>query len=113
MHEVSIMEEAVRMAVDAANEAGALRVLKLRLAIGTLSCVAPEALQFAFEAVSSDTPAADASLEIEPVPAVKWCETCKIEFPVANFFDPCPGCHDIKGPLRRGREIYIASIEVE
>ena len=43
MHEVSIMESAVRMAVEAAKSAGASRVLALRLRVGTLSGAVPEA----------------------------------------------------------------------
>jgi hypothetical protein len=44
MHELSIMEEAVRMAVDAAKSAGKSRVLALRLRVGALSGVVPEAI---------------------------------------------------------------------
>jgi len=69
MHEVSIMESAVRMAVDAAKSAGASRVLVLRLRVGTLSGAVPEALRFAFDVVCRDTIAEGASLEMETVPA--------------------------------------------
>ena len=65
MHEVSIMEGAVRMAVDAAKSAGANRVLALRLRVGTLSGVVPEALRFAFDVVCRDTIAEGASLELD------------------------------------------------
>ncbi len=51
MHEVSIMTEALRMAVDAAHADGAARILKLRLRIGSLSGVVPESMQFAFDVV--------------------------------------------------------------
>ena len=65
MHEVSIMESAVRMAVDAAKSAGASRVLALRLRVGTLSGAVPEALRFAFDVVCRDTIAEGASLEMD------------------------------------------------
>ena len=113
MHEVSIMTEALRMAVDAAKSAGASRVLKLRLRIGSLSGVVPESLQFAFDVVCHGTMAEDARLEIEAVPAACWCGTCQAEFECADFFNECPHCHSVSGELRRGRELDIASVEMD
>jgi hydrogenase nickel incorporation protein HypA/HybF len=113
MHEVSIMAEALRMAEDAAKSAGASRVLKLRLRVGSLSGVVPDALRFAFDVVGADTLAAGATLEIEPVPAACWCATCRAEFECADFFNECPRCHNFSGELRRGRELEIASVEMD
>ena len=113
MHEVSVMAEALRMAVDAAKSAGATRVLKLRLRIGTLSGVVPEAMKFAFDVVCRDTMAAGASLAIEAVPAVCWCAMCRVEFECADYFNECPRCHNVSGELRRGREMEIADVEME
>ena len=113
MHEVSIMTEAVRMAVDTAQSAGASRVLKLRLRIGTLSGVVPDAMRFAFDVVCQGTMAAGATLEIEAVPAACWCATCQTEFECADFFNECPRCHNVSGELRRGREMEIADVEME
>jgi len=113
MHELSIMTEALRMAEDAARSAGASRIRKLRLRVGTLSGVVPEALQFAFDAVRENSPAADATLEIETVRAACWCAACSAEFECADFFNECPRCHQPSGDLRRGRELEIADVEVE
>jgi hydrogenase nickel incorporation protein HypA/HybF len=112
MHEVSIMTEALRMAMDAAQSAGASRVLKLRLRIGSLSGVVPESLEFAFDVVRHGTMAAGASLEIERVPAACWCAACRAEFECADFFNECPRCHNVSGELRRGRELEIAAVEM-
>jgi hydrogenase nickel incorporation protein HypA/HybF len=111
MHEVSIMAETLRMAVDAAKSANARRILKLRLRIGSLSGVVPEALRFAFDVVCRGTMAEGAVLEIEDVPAACWCATCAAEFECADFFNECPRCHNVSGELRRGREMEIASVE--
>jgi hydrogenase nickel incorporation protein HypA/HybF len=111
MHEVSIMESAVRMAVDAAKSAGASRVLALRLRVGTLSGAVPEALRFAFDVVCRDTIVEGASLEMESVAAAGWCPVCRAEFQCADFISECPRCHNPNGELRRGRELEIASVE--
>ncbi|HEX9047944.1 MAG TPA: hydrogenase maturation nickel metallochaperone HypA [Verrucomicrobiae bacterium] len=112
MHEVSIMIEALRLADDAAKNAGASRVRKLRLRIGALSGVVPEALRFAFDVARENTLAAQATLEIESVPAACWCPACRMEFPSADFYGECPRCHQPSGELRQGREMEIADVEV-
>jgi hydrogenase nickel incorporation protein HypA/HybF len=113
MHEVSIMAEAVRVAVDTAKASGASRVQTLRLRVGTLSGAVPEALRFAFDVVGRDTIAEGASLEIETVPAACWCETCRAEFACEDFLNECPRCRNVSGELRRGRELEIAAVELE
>ena len=113
MHEVAIMTEALRMAEDSAKAAGARRILKLRLRIGALSGVVPDALRFAFDVVCAGTLAAGATLEIEPVAAACWCPTCQAEYACGDFFSECPRCHNLSGDLRRGREMDIADVELE
>ncbi len=112
MHEVSIMTEAMRVAVESAHAAGAGRITVLRLRVGTMSGVVPDAMRFAWDVVSRDTIAAGARLEIESVPAAGWCATCRAEFACADFFNECPRCHHVSGEMRRGRELDIASVEI-
>jgi hydrogenase nickel incorporation protein HypA/HybF len=112
MHEVSIVAEAVRIAVAAAQESGAAHVTGVKLRVGTLSSAVPEAMQFAWTVVCRGTIADGARLEIESVPAAGWCVACRAEFPAADFFNECPRCHQASGELRRGRELAIASVEV-
>jgi hydrogenase nickel incorporation protein HypA/HybF len=111
MHEVSIMQEAVRMAVEAARKSGATRVTGLKLRVGALSGVVPEAMRFAWDVVCRSTMAEGASLEIESVTAACWCAACQSEFECLDFFNECPRCHNVGGELRRGRELDIASVE--
>jgi hydrogenase nickel incorporation protein HypA/HybF len=112
MHEVALMEEAVRVAVQAARASGGDRILKLRLRIGTMSGVVPEAMRFAFDVICRDTIAADATLEIDDVPATCWCAVCEREFPQTDFSNECPTCHNLSGKLCRGRELEIAAVEI-
>jgi hydrogenase nickel incorporation protein HypA/HybF len=112
MHELAIMEEAVRMAVATAKSSGANRVLALRLHAEALSGVVAEAMRFAFDVVCRDTLAEDARLEIETVPAACWCAGCGKEFECADFMHECPLCHNVSGELRCGRELEIAAVEI-
>jgi hydrogenase nickel incorporation protein HypA/HybF len=113
MHELSIMDGALNLALDEARRAGAERVYQIRLRIGALSGVVPEALQFAFEALAPGTPAEGAKLAIENVPARFWCAACAREFQSDNLFAECPDCHQFSGDLRAGREMELTSMEIE
>ena len=112
MHEVAIMEEAVRLAIESAKNSGGARVLGLRLRVGALSGVVPEALRFSFDVVCHGTLAEGATLEIESVPAVGWCPDCGAEYPCDHCLSECPRCQNLNGELRRGRELEISSVEI-
>jgi hydrogenase nickel incorporation protein HypA/HybF len=113
MHELSIMQSALNLALDQARQAGAGRVHAIRLRIGAVSGVVPDALRFAFEALAAGTPAEGAQLIIEDVPARFWCATCDREFEATRMFAECPGCSRLSGELRAGREMELASLEVD
>lgn len=112
MHEVGIMEEAVRVAVETAKSSGANQVLRLQLRVGALSGAVPEALRFAFDVVCSDPMTRGARLEIEPVPASCWCPQCETEFKCEDLIGECPRCRNVSGELRHGRELELASVEI-
>ena len=112
MHEAGIMQDALDLAVAEANKAGASRVHRMQLRVGVLSGVVPEALQFAFEALSPGSPAEGGRIEIEPVEAAYWCEPCAREFVAHDLVDPCPGCGSTEAILRRGLELELSSVEV-
>lgn len=113
MHEYSIMQSALTQALREARLAGATRVHEIRLRIGVLSGVVPDALQFAFEALTPGTSAAGARLTIDEVPARFWCAACGQEFVSANLYAECPECGTPSGELRAGRELELSSLEVE
>ena len=100
------------MAIETAQSSGASRVHGLRLQVGTMSGVVPDALRFAFDLVCQGTIAEGATLEIESVPAACWCGTCQAEFECEDFVNECPRCQALSGELRRGRELALASVEM-
>jgi hydrogenase nickel incorporation protein HypA/HybF len=112
MHEVGIMMETLRLAEQQARASGATRISKVRMRIGQMSGVVPDALNMAFEVLSPDTMAAGAELEIEPITATLWCDGCKTEFPSPDYVFECPRCGTLSGELRRGREMELVSMEV-
>ena len=107
------MQSALSQALDQARQAGASRVHEIRLRIGALSGVVPDALQFAFEALADGTLAEGARLTIENVPARFWCATCHRQFEANGMFAECPDCHTPSGKLCAGRELELASLEID
>jgi len=113
MHEVAIMDQAVDIAIDAAVKAGAIKVTLIRLRIGEMAGVVPDALEFAFEAVTQGTIAEGGKFEWESVPVKCLCESCAKEFlPVGAIFS-CPLCGEISTKVLEGRELELAQVEIE
>ncbi len=112
MHEVSLIQNLLAIATKTARDSGACHIHELRLRVGAMSSVVPEALQFAFEVVRKGTMAEDGCLVIEPVPAGSWCDRCQAEFVILDYSYECPTCHQMCSELRRGMELELASMEV-
>lgn len=113
MHEVGLMEAVIALAVDSARREGATTIHRIKLRIGRLAGVEPEALALAFEIVSAGTRAELATLEVEPSEVVCYCSSCATEFaPASGYVFVCPTCDHISGEVRRGREMELASLEV-
>ncbi|HEY3269327.1 MAG TPA: hydrogenase maturation nickel metallochaperone HypA [Armatimonadota bacterium] len=113
MHEVSIMESALESAEAHARKQGAARILRMGLRIGDASGVVPDALEFAFGAVTDGTMAEGATLEIERVPIAAWCAACNAEFAPPDILACCPTCGAFSADIRRGREMQLSFLEVE
>lgn len=113
MHELSIMEETLNLAIVSARAQSAQRIHHLSLRIGLLSGVVPEALRFAFDVVTQGTIAEGATLEIEEVSILCHCTVCNQPFsPPDHYIYECPSCHQLSHTLLQGRELQLTSMEV-
>jgi hydrogenase nickel incorporation protein HypA/HybF len=113
MHEVGIMQSALDIAEQQALAAGARSIHEIHLRIGQMTGVVPEALEYAFAILKDGTMAQEARLVVDYVPAVCWCSACQKEFASSGMFCICPDCKIPSGDVRKGRELEIASLEVE
>jgi hydrogenase nickel incorporation protein HypA/HybF len=112
VHELSVMANALEIALDQTRRQGASRIHAITLRIGELSGVVPEALAFAFEAVVAGTPAEGARLVVETVSVLCQCPQCGEAFHPADVIYQCPCCGHISADVWRGRELELASLEV-
>ena len=114
MHELSVAQRIVEIAEEQASKSGLARVTAIRVRIGGLTTVVPEALNFCFAFATEDTLAAGAELVIEEVPAEARCNSCGKAFPVTEaYFLVCPSCSSPDTTLLRGQELDLMSIEGE
>ncbi|HET9315443.1 MAG TPA: hydrogenase maturation nickel metallochaperone HypA, partial [Vicinamibacteria bacterium] len=74
MHEASITDELIDLAVRARPRGG--RVLEVRVAVGLLTGVSPECLSFYFEALAPERLGEDARLTARLVPLRARCASC-------------------------------------
>lgn len=106
------MQAALDLALEHATRADARRILRIRLRVGRLSGVVPEALTFAFDAVAAGTIAEGGCLEIEEVGVVCFCETCSQQFSTESWFFECPTCGRPSRQVLHGEELELDSLEL-
>lgn len=112
MHELSLMHGLGERVLEVAAEQGAERVLSIRLRIGSLAGVDPEALRFAAEVVLAGTCAEGATLAIEEIQATCWCGPCAADFAATDGCCDCPRCGALSTRLLRGKELSLVAIEL-
>ncbi len=114
MHELSIAYHLVEVASEAAARGGPGRVTALRLRLGVLSCVHRDALEFCYELAAQGTPVEGAQLVIEEVPVEVYCPRCRRQSRLDSIQKfCCPHCGQPTADIRQGKELELASIEIE
>ncbi len=113
MHELSVTESLLEIALRHAEDAGAERVLRLNLVIGELSSIVDESVQFYWDIVSKDTIAEGAELHFERVHGTLRCLACGHTFPLSHRDFLCPNCGEGRVVAEGGNDFRLDSIEIE
>lgn len=113
MHEMSLCEGILQVMEDESRNQGFSQVKNLWLEIGRLSGVEVEALRFSFDAVTRNTIADGAGLNIIDLPGYAWCMQCAETVEVFQRFDECPKCGSYQLQVTGGDEMRIKELEVE
>lgn len=112
MHEVSIMQDMLQLAEENLRKSGCTEIRRIKLRVGLLSGVVPEALSFAFDVLKSGTSAANAILEIESSPSLFSCGECGRESWYETMRFECPECHGILILQQGGTDLELTQMEV-
>ena len=113
MHEMSLAEGVRSIIEDAAAANGFGRVRRVILEIGELATVEVEALRFCLDVVLQDTPAAGASIVVEPTAGAGWCPVCATAVPMHARYEACPHCGSYQVQPTGGTEMRVKEIEIE
>ena len=113
MHELSITEALLNLALKHAEEAGATRITRLNLVIGQLSSVVDDSLRFYWDFVSRGTIAEGAGLEFRREPAMLRCRDCGAEFRLGGRDYLCPTCSSLQVRVIAGDDFRLESIDIE
>lgn len=113
MHEMSLMAGVFDIIGQNMVEYPMAKILRVRLVVGALTNVAPDAMQLAFDVMSKGTPVAGAELEISEVPLTARCEDCGWQGEIGQYKFLCPDCASQQLEILTGRELYLDSLEVE
>jgi hydrogenase nickel incorporation protein HypA/HybF len=110
MHEMALAEGILAVALDVAD---GQPVRRIRLRVGALQHVTPDALGFCFQLAAEGTPAAEASLEVVQTGASLRCSRCG----VVSAFEPplfaCRACGSSEVRVESGDEVLVDGVELD
>ncbi len=113
MHELSVTESLLNIALRHAETAKARRIVSLNITIGQLSSIVDDSVQFYWDIVSKDTIAEGARLNFVRLPTQLRCQDCGNQYQPGEEQFTCPACGSLNVQITAGREFFLESIEVE
>jgi hydrogenase nickel incorporation protein HypA/HybF len=112
MHELSVTQNILEIALRHAEQAGAQRILSLNLAIGELTSIVDDSVQFYWDIIAKDTIAEGSALHFKRLPAELLCLDCNNRYSPADDLFTCPACQSAHLQIVAGRDFFLESIDV-
>ena len=112
MHEISLLENVREILQDHAEQQNFKRVKKITLVIGQLSCIEPDALRFAFDAVMQDSLAEGAELTLRQLAGQGKCNACQQIVVMHELYDSCELCAHPFVTVTGGNDMTIQDLIV-
>lgn len=113
MHELAVAQGIVDIVAEEARAQRFARAKRVRVRVGALAHVEPEALAFGFDVVSRGTPAEGAVLDVDRPPGEGWCLACDLRVTLARRGDGCPACGSFQVMVTGGEDLCVTELEVE
>ena len=113
MHEMSIAQSLVEILQEEMKKAGAQRLRSVRLEVGRMSAIVPDALSFGFEVITAGTHLEGAELIMDSVPLKAVCRACRREFEIEQYAFYCPFCRSGDIEVLSGQELAVVEITVD
>ncbi len=113
MHELSVTESILEIALRHASQANASRITNLYLVIGQLATIVDDSVQFYWEIISKDTIAEGAVLHFRRLPATLLCLDCNHQYNPAGEGFSCPDCRSDHVKVIDGDEFFMEAIDID
>lgn len=113
MHELSVTESLLSIALSHAEQAHASKVTDINIVIGRLSSIVDDSVQFYWDFVAENSICEGAKLHFDRRPAILKCNDCATEYPIEKDMTPCPSCGGYRTTILSGEEFYLDSIKIE
>jgi hydrogenase nickel incorporation protein HypA/HybF len=111
MHEFSIVQNIVDIALESAANHHLNTISAVEVEVGKASGVIREAMEFAWEAAIKGTLLNKAELKIREVPLLVRCTICQRRYQPDDLYEACPGCGEISPEIISGQELKVTAIE--
>jgi hydrogenase nickel incorporation protein HypA/HybF len=111
MHETAVIVGLLRILSEQAALHHVEKITRVRVKVGRLRAVEPQALRACFEVFSEGTLAEGAELVVDEVRVRGRCQACGREFDVPRYRFECPDCHGSEISVLAGQELYIENFE--
>jgi len=112
MHELSITQSILDIALRHAEQAGASQIAAVNITIGQLSSIVDDSVQFYWDIISDETIAKGAKLNFKRIPTELLCLDCNQNYNPGIDELICPNCGSVKIKVVAGLEFFLESIDV-
>ena len=112
MHELSITQSILDIALRHAEQAEAARITGINLVIGQLSSIIDDSVQFYWDIISENTIAEGAKLAFKRIPTELLCLDCNHTYKLEAEDLSCPNCGSSRIKVVSGTEFFLESIDV-
>ena len=113
MHELTITESILEIALKHADKANARRITDIYLVIGQLSSIVDDSVQFYWDLIAEGTIAEGAKLHFERKPTEILCLECGLRYNPPSGQMACPDCDSINIRIVSGEEFFLEAIDVD
>ncbi|MDT5154801.1 MAG: hydrogenase nickel incorporation protein HypA/HybF [Mycobacterium sp.] len=108
MHEMALTQSVVEAVCE---HAAGRRVHSVKVEVGALCAVVPNAMTFCFDLATQGTVADGARLDVDIRPGAARCRSCDANFELTDPILLCP-CGSADVEVVAGRDLKILSMEV-
>jgi hydrogenase nickel incorporation protein HypA/HybF len=113
MHELSVTESILEIALRHARDADAKQIVQINLVVGQLASIVDDSVQFYWEIIAKDSIAEHARLNFRRIPAEFECRSCGHRFNMDGDDLFCSHCGSVEIKITAGDEFFIEAIDIE